>query len=103
MKYPDDANGDVPRRMEAQGDDLTRPRNVEFTVVFPNENTAKKFADRVCSRGYAARNFVFLRLSDERVFHSHGILRQPFASSSNRVPVVTCKWAERQVLLNTNR
>jgi hypothetical protein len=54
MKYPDDANGDALRRMEAAGDDLTRPRDVEFTVVFPNENTAKQFADRVCVLGYAA-------------------------------------------------
>ena len=54
MKYPDDANGDAFRRMELQGDDLTRPRDVEFTVVFPNENTAKQFADHVCALGYAA-------------------------------------------------
>src|SRR5499425_687900 len=38
MKSPDDANGDALRGMKGQGDDLTRPRNVEFTVVFPNEN-----------------------------------------------------------------
>jgi hypothetical protein len=54
MKYPDDANGDALRRMEAAGDDLSCPRDVEFTVVFPNENTAKQFADRVCALGYAA-------------------------------------------------
>jgi hypothetical protein len=54
MKYPDDANGDALRRMEAKGDDLSRPRDIEFTVVFPNENTAKQFADHVCSLGCAA-------------------------------------------------
>jgi len=54
MKYPDDANGDALRRTEESGDDLTRPREVEFTVVFPNENTAKRFADRICELGYAA-------------------------------------------------
>ena len=54
MKYPDDATGDALRRMEAQGDDLTRPRNIEFTVVFPNENAAKQFADYFCTLGYAA-------------------------------------------------
>lgn len=32
--FPNDANGDVLRRMEAQGDDLSRPRNVDFTVIF---------------------------------------------------------------------
>ena len=54
MKFPDAANGDALRRMEEAGDDLTRPRDVEFTVVFPNENTAKQFADHVSALGYAA-------------------------------------------------
>lgn len=54
MKYPDDANGDALRRMEAQGDDLTRPRNVEFTLVFPNENAAAQFADHIRTLGYSA-------------------------------------------------
>ena len=54
MKYPDDANGDALRRMESQGDDLTCPRNVEFTVVFPNENGAKQFANHFSTLGYTA-------------------------------------------------
>lgn len=54
MTYPDDANGDALRRMQEAGDNLTRPRDVEFTVVFPTENTAKQFADHVCALGYAA-------------------------------------------------
>ena len=54
MEYPDDANGDALRHMEAQGDDLTRPRNVEFTVVFPNKNAATQFADHICTLGYSA-------------------------------------------------
>lgn len=53
MKYPGDANGDALRRMEAEGDDLTRPRNIEFTVVFPNENTATQFADYFRALGCA--------------------------------------------------
>ena len=54
MEYPDDANGDALRHMAGQGDDLTCPRNVEFTVVFPDENVAKKFADHFSTLGYAA-------------------------------------------------
>jgi len=54
MKLPDDANGDALRRMEEAGDNLTRARDVEFSVVFPNENNAKQFADQVCAVGYAA-------------------------------------------------
>ena len=34
MIYPSDANGDVLRRLEAQGNDLSKPRNIDFTVVF---------------------------------------------------------------------
>jgi Regulator of ribonuclease activity B len=45
MNYPDDANGDALRRMKETGDDLSRPRDIEFTVVFPNENGAKLFAN----------------------------------------------------------
>ena len=54
MKFPDDPNGDALRRMEAAGDDLTRTRDIEFTVVFPDESTAKQFADYVCTQGYPA-------------------------------------------------
>lgn len=54
MKYPDDANGDALRRMEAQGDDLTRLRDIEFTVAFPNESAATQFADHICTLGCSA-------------------------------------------------
>jgi len=35
MGYAKDENGDALRQMEAQGDDLSQPRNIDFTVVFP--------------------------------------------------------------------
>ena len=54
MKYPNDPNGDALRRMEAQGDDLTRPRNIEFAVVFPDENTATQFANHFSALGFSA-------------------------------------------------
>ncbi len=43
MNYPDDDNGDVLRRLEATGDDLTLPRNIDFIVAFPDENAAERF------------------------------------------------------------
>ena len=52
MKHPNDANGDALRRMEDAGDDLTRPRNIDFTVVFPDEDGAKQFANELHARGY---------------------------------------------------
>ena len=54
MIYPNDANGDALLRMEAAGDDLTGPRNIEFTIVFPNENSANEFANHVRTIGYEA-------------------------------------------------
>lgn len=54
MTFPDDENGDVLRRMEAHGDDLTRSRNIDFTVVFPNEAAAERFATHFRGLGYAA-------------------------------------------------
>ena len=54
MIYPNDANGDALRRMAAEGDDLTRPRDIEFTVVFPNARSAKQFAEQMRTQGYEA-------------------------------------------------
>ena len=50
--YPNDANGDVLRRMEARGDDLARPRNIDFTVVFANESSAEQFAQHFRALGH---------------------------------------------------
>jgi hypothetical protein len=50
--HPDDENGDVLRRMEAHGDDLSRPRNIDFTVVFANQETAEEFAAYFHKGGY---------------------------------------------------
>jgi len=54
MIYPDDENGDVLRRMEEAGDDLTLPRDIDFTVVFPTADGAEQFAQRFRSLGYVA-------------------------------------------------
>src|SRR5262249_53756826 len=44
MIHPNDANGNALRRMEAEGDDLSRPRNIDFTVIFSNGTSAEEFA-----------------------------------------------------------
>jgi Regulator of ribonuclease activity B len=51
--FPNDVNGDVLRRMEARGDDLTRPRNIDFTVVFADAISADQFAEHFLALGYA--------------------------------------------------
>lgn len=52
MTFPSDANGDALRRMKDQGDDLTLPRRIEYTVVFPNQNSALSFAQYIGTLGY---------------------------------------------------
>jgi|SRR5215813_6455776 len=49
-----DANADVLKRMKANGDDLMLPRNVDFTVVFPNEGAAQEFAEHFRRLGHRA-------------------------------------------------
>lgn len=52
MLFPNDANGDVLRRMEAKGDDLTRPRNIDFAVVFAGHSSAEQFAEHFRKLGH---------------------------------------------------
>jgi Regulator of ribonuclease activity B len=53
MDFPDDDNGDVLRRLVAQGDSLTRPRDIDFVVVFADETSAERFGGHFADLGYA--------------------------------------------------
>ncbi len=50
--FPDDENGDVLRRMQRNGDDFTRPRDIDFSVVFPSELAAEEFAEGFRRSGF---------------------------------------------------
>lgn len=52
MFLPDDDNGDVLRRMVAKGDDLTRPRDIDFSALFADQSSAERFAEHFRSLGY---------------------------------------------------
>jgi hypothetical protein len=54
MIYPGDDNGDVLRRLEEQGDDLTKARSIDFSVVFPLESAAERFAEHFRTEGLTA-------------------------------------------------
>lgn len=41
--FPDDNIGDALWRMQQEGDDLTKEREIEFSVIFPNQELALKF------------------------------------------------------------
>ncbi|MFZ6818494.1 ribonuclease E inhibitor RraB [Undibacterium sp. Ji22W] len=44
FEFPNDENGKVLRQMKRNGDNLSIARNIDFTIVFPDENAAKTFA-----------------------------------------------------------
>lgn len=50
---PDDLNGQALRNMLESGDDLSKPRDFDFTVVFPDGGAAAAFAQRFKDRGYS--------------------------------------------------
>lgn len=43
-QFPDHENGDVLWDMAQNGDDLTKQREVDFSVIFPTEKAALEFA-----------------------------------------------------------
>lgn len=55
MSHPNDATGDALRRLEAEGDNLSRARDIEFTIVFPDSSKAEEFAAHFRKMGYRAR------------------------------------------------
>lgn len=43
--FPEDENGDALWTIFQRGDDMSKKRDVEFTVIFPTENEALKFGE----------------------------------------------------------
>jgi hypothetical protein len=41
--FPNDQNGNVLRRMQKDGDDLSQPRDINFTVVLPDSDAVQEF------------------------------------------------------------
>jgi regulator of RNase E activity RraB len=50
--FPNDADGDALRRVAADGNDLTKPMTIDFTVVVPDEASATSVARAARSAGY---------------------------------------------------
>jgi len=47
MEFPDDENGDVLHRMYTAGDNLAVPRDIDFSIVFPDEISARSFVETI--------------------------------------------------------
>jgi Regulator of ribonuclease activity B len=43
-QFPEDENGDVLWNMHSDGDNLSTPREVDFSVIFPTADAAMQFA-----------------------------------------------------------
>ncbi|MDB5429150.1 MAG: ribonuclease inhibitor RraB [Caulobacter sp.] len=43
--FPDDADGRVLKGMAAGGDNLTAPRDIDFSILFPSEAAARGFVN----------------------------------------------------------
>lgn len=49
--FPNDENGNVLRGMHEYGDDLSQPRDIDFTVVLPNSDAVQEFGSRFYNLG----------------------------------------------------
>jgi Regulator of ribonuclease activity B len=63
QQFPSDENGDVFRRMVSNGDDLSKPRIIDFCHIFSEQKQALAFAEEiddheleVCVSYYEARD-----------------------------------------------
>ncbi|HXI84784.1 MAG TPA: ribonuclease E inhibitor RraB [Verrucomicrobiae bacterium] len=54
-QFPNDANGAVLRRMFDGGDDLSKPRMLDFCFIFPERHQALAFAELVNEREFEVR------------------------------------------------
>ena len=52
LHFPNDDNGEVLRRMHQSGDDLSKARDIDFTVVLPSKSAAQAFGDHFHNLGY---------------------------------------------------
>lgn len=50
-QFPDDENGDVLFRMMEHGDNLSKRREINFSVVFPTDDAALEFAVHLLKNG----------------------------------------------------
>src|SRR5262245_29516664 len=50
-QFPDDENGDILWEMAEDGDNLSVPREIDFSVIFPTEDAALDFAVQLLQDG----------------------------------------------------
>jgi hypothetical protein len=91
IELPDDENGDVLRRMIARGDDLSQPRIVDFTQVFPTEAAARAFAAKAEADGL----FTVIEFTETASDMSWDVtVEHPLSPSHDAVTTLELKLAE---------
>ncbi|HIF51585.1 MAG TPA: ribonuclease E inhibitor RraB [Thiotrichaceae bacterium] len=63
--FPDDVNGNVLWKMQQDGDDLSKAREIEFTVIFATEDDALGFGETLLVN----RQKILLSNNDENTEH----------------------------------
>jgi len=58
-EFPNDLNGDVLRQKQRGGDDLSKPREIDFEHIFEKKEDAEQFAESVRNIGHQKLNFYF--------------------------------------------
>jgi hypothetical protein len=56
VNFPDDENGNVLRGMYEDGDDMSQPRDIDFTVVLPNSDAVQDFGSRFYNLGLQVKS-----------------------------------------------
>ena len=59
LTFPADENGDVLRRMQAAGDNLSVARDIDFSFVFAIQTEAQQFVSEVGSPEYQADSSAY--------------------------------------------
>jgi Regulator of ribonuclease activity B len=56
--YPDDDDGEVLRRVAAEGADMSRPMTIDYTIYAADIQSARALAERIAAIGYTPRLYV---------------------------------------------
>lgn len=53
QEFPDDENGRVLRDMASSGDDLSKERDIDFSIIFSDQSSAENFCQIASKEGWA--------------------------------------------------
>jgi hypothetical protein len=83
-------NDEVLRHLADDGTDLTFPRKVDFSFVFPDKLSARRFAEVAGQQGYATA--VEYAIDDEAMAEDEEVQqpRDPWDVTASKVIVPTC-------------